>query len=60
VVNKVSADVNEILKDKEVADKLLQQGAVPVGDTPSAFEHYIKNEILKWGKVVRDSNIKAD
>jgi tripartite-type tricarboxylate transporter receptor subunit TctC len=60
VINKVSVDVNEILKDKEVADKLLQQGAVPVGDTPSAFEQYIKNEILKWGKVVRDSNIKAD
>jgi tripartite-type tricarboxylate transporter receptor subunit TctC len=60
VVQKISADVTEILKDKEVADKLLLQGAVPVGDSPTAFAQYIKNEIAKWGKVVRDSNIKAD
>jgi tripartite-type tricarboxylate transporter receptor subunit TctC len=52
--------VAEILNDKEVADKLNQQGALPVGDTPEEFTLYIKNEIVKWGKVVRDANIKAD
>jgi hypothetical protein len=33
---------------------------LPVGDTPEEFSLYIRNEIAKWGKVVRDANIKAD
>ena len=60
IVRKIHRDVAEILNDKEVADKLNQQGALPVGDTPEEFTLYIKNEIVKWGKVVRDANIKAD
>ena len=60
IVKKIHRDVSEILKDKEVAEKLNQQGALPVGDTPEEFGLYIKNEIAKWGKVVRDANIKAD
>ncbi len=60
IVRKIHRDVSEILKDKEVADKLNQQGALPVGDTPEEFSLYIRNEIAKWGKVVRDANIKAD
>ena len=49
-----------LFRSKEVAEKLNQQGALPVGDTPEEFGLYIKNEIAKWGKVVRDANIKAD
>jgi hypothetical protein len=60
IVRKIQRDVADILNDKEVADKLNQQGALPVGDTPEEFTLYIKNEIVKWGKVVRDANIKAD
>jgi tripartite-type tricarboxylate transporter receptor subunit TctC len=60
IVRKIYRDVSDILKDKEVAEKLNQQGALPVGDTPEEFGLYIKNEIAKWGKVVRDANIKAD
>ena len=60
IVKKIHRDVSDILKDKDVADKLNQQGALPVGDAPDEFAIYIKNEIVKWGKVVRDANIKAD
>ena len=60
IVKKINRDVSDILKDKEVAEKLNQQGALPVGDTPEEFGLYIKSEIAKWGKVVRDANIKAD
>ena len=38
----------------------LEQGALPVGDTPEQFGAYIKAEIDKWGAVVRAANIKAD
>jgi tripartite-type tricarboxylate transporter receptor subunit TctC len=50
----------DILKLPDVAEKLNQQGALPVGDTPEQFASYIKDEIVKWGAVVRSANIKAD
>ena len=60
IVNKLNAEIVDILKRKDVADKLNQQGAIPVGDTPEQFAAYIKAEIDKWGSVVRSANIKAD
>jgi tripartite-type tricarboxylate transporter receptor subunit TctC len=35
-------------------------GFVPVANTPDEFGARIKSEIAKWGKVVRDANIRAD
>ena len=32
----------------------------PVGGSPREFADYVKAEIIKWGKVVREGNIKAE
>ena len=32
----------------------------PVGGTAPQFSAYVKTEIAKWGKVVREGNIKAE
>jgi tripartite-type tricarboxylate transporter receptor subunit TctC len=60
IVKKIHRDVSDILKQHDVSDKLNQQGALPVGDTPEEFASYIKAEIAKWGQVVRQANIKLD
>lgn len=60
IVKKIHRDVSDILKQQDVSDKLNQQGALPVGDTPEEFASYIKAEIAKWGQVVRQANIKLD
>jgi len=60
IVNKLNAEIVEILKRKDVAEKLIQQSAIPVGDSPEQFAAYIKAEIDKWGAVVRSANINAD
>ncbi len=60
VVQRLNREIVEILKEKDVAEKLNGQGALPVGDSPEQFASYIKAEIDKWGAVVRSSNIKVD
>ena len=60
IVNKLNKEIVDILKQKDVAEKLNQQGALPVGDTPEQFSAYVKAEIDKWGAVVKSANIKAD
>jgi tripartite-type tricarboxylate transporter receptor subunit TctC len=40
--------------------RILKQGAIPVADSPEEFAAYIKDEIAKWGAVVKSANIKPD
>ena len=60
VIARFHREIVDILKQKDVAEKLNGQGALPVGDTPEQFAAYIKAEIDKWGAVVRSSNIKVE
>lgn len=47
VVNRLSREINEILKQKDVAEPLLKDGTVPVSDSPEKFTAYIKADIEK-------------
>lgn len=60
IIAKLNREITDILKQKDVAEKLTQQGAIPVGDSPEHFGAYIKDEIKKWGAVVKSANIKVE
>lgn len=60
IVVRLHREIADILKLKEVEERLNQQGAIPVGDTPEQFGAYISAEMKKWGAVVKSANIKAD
>jgi tripartite-type tricarboxylate transporter receptor subunit TctC len=60
VINKLNAEINKVLKQPEVNTSLTRQGAEVIGGTPQDFAAYIKSEIPKWAKVVRDSGARPD
>jgi tripartite-type tricarboxylate transporter receptor subunit TctC len=60
IIVKLNREIVDILKQKDVAEKLTQQGAIPVGDSPEHFGTYVKDEIKKWGAVVKSANIKVE
>jgi tripartite-type tricarboxylate transporter receptor subunit TctC len=60
IVTRLNREIVDILKQKDVEEKLNQQGAIPVGDTPEQFGNYINAEIKKWGAIVKSANIKID
>jgi len=60
IVNKVSAEINRILKLPEVSERLSSLGAEPTGSTPDEFAVHIRSEIAKWNKVVRDSGARIE
>ena len=60
IISKVNKDVVAVLKMPDVVDVLAQNGMVPLPSTAEHFGTFLKEEIKKWGKVVRDSNIRVD
>jgi tripartite-type tricarboxylate transporter receptor subunit TctC len=41
-----------------VKDKLIKSGAIPVANTPEQFGQFLKEELARWGKLVREKGIK--
>ncbi|MDT4827292.1 hypothetical protein FQZ97_606330 [compost metagenome] len=60
IQEKLAAEVNAVLADPAVRDKLADLGAqVRTTATPAEFGALMKTEYESWGKVVRDFNVKA-
>lgn len=60
VVKRLSAEVAIALKQPEVAKKLIDLGAVPVGSSPQELEAFQRAEQEKWAKVIQRAHIKPD
>ena len=60
ILSKDSAVIMAAINSPSVKEKYLAMGAQPVGSTPAQFSAFIKNEITKWTKVVKDSGAKVD
>jgi len=60
VILRLNREVAEAVKDPAVSEKLLQLGAEPASTTPEQFDAFFRGEVSKWGKVVRQAQIKLD
>jgi len=59
-VLRLNNEVVALLKRSDVRERLLADGAEPVGNTPEEFGAFIKAEIERWAKVIRAAGIRAD
>lgn len=57
IVNRLNEVINQILKDEEVLAKYAKQGVIADPISPDAFGKMIKDEIVKWGEIVRKANL---
>ena len=60
IVQKVSADTNKILQSPRFRQTLEAQGAIPGATTPAEMDAFLKAEISKWARLIRERNIKPD
>ena len=60
IVNKLAAEVARIVKSAEIVQHFQANGAEAVGSTPKEFAAFLKAEMQKWNKVIKDAGIKQD
>jgi tripartite-type tricarboxylate transporter receptor subunit TctC len=60
IVTRLNGETAKILKTKEAADQLRNEGLSPAGGTPEQFGALIGKDIQLWRKVVTDIGLKAE
>jgi tripartite-type tricarboxylate transporter receptor subunit TctC len=60
IVAKLNRDIVATLKDPVVKSQIAAQGADPVGNKADEFAAFIAAELVKWKKLIKDANIKAE
>lgn len=60
IARKLSSEFTRILNLPDVQAKLVTQGAIPGGNTPEVFGAFVKTEMAKWSRVIKDANVKAE
>ncbi len=60
VLDKLSAEVQRIMKDPEVIQKIDDIGLILGGNTPAEFAKAMKRDSDIWGKVIKEANIRLD
>jgi len=59
-VTAIHREISNTLKLPDVKARLAMQAADPVGSSPGQFDAFIKSEIAKWAKVVKENGLKVD
>lgn len=57
---KLNADANQIIATSEVTKLLKDDGTDPVGNTPTYFAKFLREDVERWAKVVRKAGVEAE
>lgn len=60
VISSINAEVTRVISNPEMQARLIEQGFEPVAWGLGETEKYIAADVLRWGKVIREANIKVD
>jgi tripartite-type tricarboxylate transporter receptor subunit TctC len=60
IVNRLSKEVARVLGLPEIKERISSRGSVPKPSTPEEFDAFVRAEVAKVSKVIRDGNIKIE
>jgi tripartite-type tricarboxylate transporter receptor subunit TctC len=60
ITARLNTEINKALKAPDLQKKLSDQGADVAGSTPEEFGKLVRDDIVRWGKVVKESGAKID
>ena len=60
IVKKLNIEIGKVMRLPEVQERVLSQGGEPATGSPEEFGAFIKAELVKWAKVVKESGAQVD
>ena len=60
IIDKLNKEINVVLLDPQLKEKLLALGIEIQGSTPEALQAFVNGEVDKWARVIKTSNIKPE
>ena len=60
IIEQLSADITKAMATPAIRERAMQEGATPVGNTPAQFDRFVRDEIAKWTRIIRDAGIKLE
>jgi tripartite-type tricarboxylate transporter receptor subunit TctC len=60
IVERLNKETNEALKSKDVEKVLGSDGLEPAGGSAAEFAVILKNEVARWGEVVKQAKVKVE
>ncbi len=60
IVDKLSSTAGAAMRRPDIKERFAQFGMEPVGSTSAELTVFLKNEVAKWSKVIKDANVKID
>jgi tripartite-type tricarboxylate transporter receptor subunit TctC len=60
IIARLNAELAKVLRVPDIQERLFQMGAEPAPGTPEELDDYVRREIVKWEKVVREMGIKVE
>ena len=59
-VTTLNRAIASAIKRQDLRDRIVQVGIDPVGNSPEEFTQFLRDEIAKWGKVIKAANVKVE
>jgi tripartite-type tricarboxylate transporter receptor subunit TctC len=60
VLNLLSGQIGRIMQAADMKQRLIRDGLIAAGSTREQFAAYIKSELSKWAKVIKQSGARVD
>ena len=60
IINRINSEINNALQQPDMKERFLILGVTPIISTPESLTTYLKSEISRWGKIIKEMNIKPE
>ena len=60
IVEKLALEIAGIVRSHEIGERFEADGAIAIGSSPQQFAAFLKGEMAKWNRVIKEANIQLE